>query len=258
MSQLSLDTVSVSLGSEQVLGGVSLQAMSGEMTVVCGPNGAGKSTLLRAVAGLLPLDAGQVSLNDVILSELPAHTIGENVAYLPQGQVIHWPLDVESIVKLGRRSYLQAFGQATEEDEAAVEAALGKTGMLEFRDRPITQLSGGESARALLARMLASDASVYLVDEPLAALDPYYQMVVLDLLRQAADEGKIVMMVVHDLSIARRYFDTAFLLKEGKVIKHGKAEDVLSPAPIREAYDIEVALTATGGLETVRRIRRGE
>ena len=258
MNWLSLENISVSLDDHRVLDAVSLEAKPGELTVICGPNGAGKSTLLRTVAGLLPLDAGQVFLGETVFSELPPYIIGKDIAYLPQGQVIHWPLDVESIVWLGRRSYLKALGQTSEVDETAVETALDKTGMTDFRHRPVTQLSGGECARALLARMLASDASVYLVDEPLAALDPYYQMVVLDVLRQAADEGKIVIAVVHDLSIARRYFDAAYLLKNGKVLKHGTAEDVLAPEPIREAYDIDIALTENGGVEPISRVRQGQ
>lgn len=253
MTCLRLENISVSLGQEPIINSMSFEAKPGELTVVCGPNGAGKSTLLRAVSGLLPLHAGDIFWGDKKLSGLAAHAIGEHVAYLPQGQVIHWPLDVESIVRLGRQSYLQPFAKPSPEDEAAVVAALEKTGMTAFRSRPVTQLSGGECARALLARLLASDASVYLVDEPLAALDPYYQMSVLHVLRQCAEEGKCVVTVVHDLSIARRYFDAAYLLKDGQVLQHGPTEQVLSPEAIKQAYDIDVEVTNNGGIEAIAR-----
>lgn len=251
MTSLRLESVSVSLGQDPVLNTVSLEAKPGELTVICGPNGAGKSTLLRAITGILPLRTGAIYWGDTKLSDLATHETGKHVAYLPQGQVIHWPLDVESIVRLGRRSYLQPFAKPTAEDEAAVDTALEKTGMTAFRSRPISQLSGGECARALLARLLASDASVYLIDEPLAALDPYFQMSVLEVLKQCAAEGKCVVTVVHDLSIARRYFDTAYLLKDGQVLQHGPAENVLSPDAIKQAYDIDVEITNRGGIETV-------
>jgi len=255
VSNLSLKNVFASLNGKPVLSDISLNASSGDMTVICGPNGAGKSTLLRSIAGLVSEVSGDIALDDIRLSDLAVHEVGQHVAYLPQDQLVHWPLTVEAIVQLSRRPHLQAFGRASQDDLDAVEAALEKTGMSDFRDRPITQLSGGERARAFLARLLASDASVYLVDEPLAALDPYYQMAVLEVLKQAANEGKIVITVVHDLSIARRYFDTAFLLKDGKVLRQGKVSDVIAPEALSDAYDIETVITSEGGIEAVRRLK---
>src|SRR5690606_16224848 len=152
-----------------------------------GPNGAGKTTLLKAVAGLLPA-RGTIAVEDSMLSRLALAERARRIAYLPQGHVFHWPLAVEDIVALGRLPR-GAGADLSETDRAAVMRAMEETGVAEYAGRAVTTLSGGERARVALARVLATEARLILADEPTAALDPRYQLTVLDILRRHANDG---------------------------------------------------------------------
>ncbi len=228
----------VGLGGLAVLDGVDLKLRAGEVTAVLGPNGAGKSTLLSCLAGLRRPDRGEVRLDGRPLLALPAKARAQRIGFLPQAPEIAWSLDVRTFAGLGRTAHLGAFGP-TEEDRTAVERALIRTQMTEFAGRDVTTLSGGERARALLARVLAGEPRWLIADEPLTGLDPSHQLDAAELMRGFAAEGGGVVVTLHDLAFAARVADRVVVLAAGRVLADGSPGEALSPAVLAEAYDIE-------------------
>jgi iron complex transport system ATP-binding protein len=203
-AMLTADNLTVRLGGRVIVDAVSFTARRGEMIALVGPNGAGKTTLLRAIAGVQPSN-GRLMLGDSRMPDTPPQERARKIAYLPQGHLFHWPMSVDAVVALGRLPHADQFARLGPEDEAAVAKAIAATGIGAFAHRPVTTLSGGERARVALARVLATQASVILADEPTVSLDPRHQLVVIDLLRQAARDGGAVLTVVHDLTLATRF-----------------------------------------------------
>jgi iron complex transport system ATP-binding protein len=213
----------------------------GELVALVGPNGAGKSTLLRALAGLVA-HAGSVSWRGSLLTRLDGRTRARTVAYLPQDAPVHWPLAAREVVALGRLPHRPYGGEASAADHAAITAAMRETDTLSFAGRSVHRLSVGERARVLLARALAVEAPVLLVDEPIAMLDPYHQLDVMRVLRGYATGGsepRLVVAVLHDLGLAARFCDRVLLMNDGAVVGDGPPDAALSSAAIRAHYGIE-------------------
>lgn len=239
-SELVLDQVGVSLGGRTVLSPLSSRLAPGSFVALLGPNGAGKSSLVRAIAGLVP-SSGGITLGGEEIGKLERSERARRIAYLPQGQNIHWPLCVRDIVALGRFPHgLKDPRHASREDEEAVETALVRTGILGLADRRVTELSGGEKARVALARTLATGASVILADEPTAALDPRYQISIMQTLKEETRRGVLVIAVTHDLGLAARMADQVLLLDEGELVADGAAPEVLTAQRIAEVYGVQV------------------
>nr|WP_255696964.1 ABC transporter ATP-binding protein [Sandaracinobacteroides sayramensis] len=227
----------VRLGGREVLGGLSTQLPAGLLVGVLGPNGAGKSSFLKALAGLLP-HAGRVLLDGAPLAHMPRAEVARRIAYLPQGQTLHWPLAVERLVGLGRLPHLAPLSRIADSDRAAIERAMRRTDVAHLAQRTATELSGGERARVLLARALAVEAPVLLADEPLTSLDPAHQIEGMEILRDEARAGALVVAVMHDLALAYRYCDRILLLDRGRLVAEGPAGDVLTPGNLAEVYAI--------------------
>jgi len=238
MSALIAQDLKVRLGQRQVLDGVSATFAAGQVTAVVGPNGAGKSTLLACLAGLRKPDAGAVSLDDEPLLDVPARDRAKRLAFLPQAPEIAWDVDVRTYVGLGRTPHTGAWGLGAE-DRAAVEAALEQTGVTQFADRVITTLSGGERARAVIARALAGAPRWLLADEPMAGLDPGHALDASDLFRGlVADGERGVIVTLHDLDIALRLADRVVVLADGRVLADAAPAEALSPEILAKAYGI--------------------
>jgi len=242
---VSLEDVSVALGGRRVVEGVGAD-LGGGLIGLIGPNGAGKSTLVRAIAGLVPAEGG-ISIDGVLVASMPPRDRARRIAYLPQGQIVHWPLTVERLVALGRLPHLAPFGRPDGMDAKAIERALERTELVSLRDRPIDELSGGERARVLLARALAVEAPLLLADEPLAALDPAHQIEVMALLRAEAERGATVIAVLHDLTLAARWCDRLLLIDQGRLIADGKPGEVLSADRIGSVYHVSAFIGEAGG-----------
>ncbi|MFN3371131.1 MAG: ABC transporter ATP-binding protein [Sphingomonadaceae bacterium] len=240
-----LDSADLTLhrAGRPVLEGVSLALAPGRVTAILGPNGAGKSSLLLALAGLLAPAAGAVRFDGRPLDTLAPTERAQAIGLLPQRPELHWDIDVETLVGLGRLPH-RGRGPATAADRAAIEAALDATDTLAFRHRPARQLSGGEQARVLLARVLAGQPRILLADEPLASLDPAFQLDMLKRLRAVADSGAAVALVLHDLTHAARIADEALLLAGGRAVAAGPASDVLAPAALSAAFGVAIAEVA--------------
>lgn len=259
--RLSVESLEASLGQSRVIRGVSLAAEGSRFIGLIGPNGVGKTTLVRAIANLIPF-GGEVSLDGTSVSSMSPRARARAISYLAQGAGSHWPLEVSRLIALGRLPHLEPFHRAGAEDEAAITRAIGLAGVQEFIGRDVLTLSGGERARVLLARALAVEAPLMLVDEPVSALDPYHQIRIMEVLRAYAapdekGEGRMVIAVLHDLSLAARYCDRLVLLDNGKVKADGAPADVLTPENLRETYRIE-AMIGKGDEPFVLPVRRAE
>ena len=239
MTGLRVSDAHVRLGEKQVLGGISAVFQSGQVTTIAGPNGAGKSTLLTVLAGLRRPDGGRVLIGDEDMFNLPARQRAQRVGYLPQIPEVAWAVDVRTLVALGRIPYVGARG-LTAADEQAVERALSAAGLEAMADRDVTTLSGGERARALLARALAGEPRWLLADEPLTGLDPGHQLDVAALFRKmAVESGCGVVVTLHDLHMALRMSDRVIVLAEGRILADGTPANALSPETLLRAYGVK-------------------
>ncbi len=239
MTSLEAKSVSVEFGGTEIITDIDVRLEAGEIVGLIGPNGAGKSTLLRTLCHLLTPVRGQVFLNETDIKSYPKKNVAQKIGYLSQGHTMHWPLEAEQLVTLGRLPHLSPFERISAADYEAIEQAMRKTDVLEFRTRTADTLSGGERARVMLARVLASKAQILLADEPVASLDPYHQLQVMELLKDMAGEGKLVVCVLHDLPLAARFCDRLVLLEGGRIVALGQTNDVLDPMHLQTAYHVE-------------------
>lgn len=240
-SALAASGMTVHVRGGRVVDGADLSLNAGEFVGLIGPNGAGKSTLLRAILGLQPRSAGSVSLNGRPFADLSPRFRARSIAYLPQDRRVEWRLPVRDIVMLGRFPHKEGFGGASAADHAAVERAMSLVEVDQLADRPVIDLSGGERTRVLLARALAVEAPLLLADEPTAALDPYHQLHVMEILKALSRQGVGVLTVIHDLALAMRFADRLVLLDRGRVAADGPPAAVLSTQRLASVYRIAAA-----------------
>ncbi|TIC84555.1 heme ABC transporter ATP-binding protein [Nocardioides sp. GY 10127] len=246
--------VHVRLGGRPVLRDVDLAVGPGELVALVGPNGAGKSTLLSVLAGDLTPDAGQVLLGGEPLHRLPARRLARRRSVLPQSQRLAFSFPAEEVVRMGRSPWWRTPHE--QDDDRAVAVALAAADVRHLAVRAYPRLSGGERARTDLARVLAQDTGVVLLDEPTAALDLRHQQSVLATARRLADAGGVVVVVLHDLGLAGAWADRVVVLRDGEVRADGAPSDVLVPALVEEVYGLPVAVVEVGGRPVVVPVRR--
>jgi iron complex transport system ATP-binding protein len=218
-------------GGREVVSGLSAALQPGTITAIVGPNGAGKSSLLLGLAGLLPPAAGSVTLEGQSLARLHPRVRAQRIGYLPQAPDIAWDVAVEALVALGRLPW-------RDRGTAAIDAALQALDLEPLRHRPVSQLSGGERARVLLARVLAGEPGWILADEPLAALDLAHQLSLTAHLRACAQAGQGVVVVLHDLGLAMNHADRVLVMKEGRLIADGPPHSALAPPVIAQGWGV--------------------
>ncbi|WP_052071641.1 ABC transporter ATP-binding protein [Sphingopyxis sp. MWB1] len=214
---LILERLSAAVRGTSLVRQVDATFAPGRLTAIVGPNGAGKSSLLRAIAGILPA-SGAVRLGNEMLGALTPVVRARRLAYLPQSHELAWDINVADMVALGRFAYGAVPGRLAVEDAEAVAAAMAETGCDRWADRRVTSLSGGEQALACLSRVLAADTPVLLVDEPVAALDPANQYRVMECLAARARAGRIVVSVLHDLSLVAQFADEILWMEKGRAV----------------------------------------
>ena len=255
MVSLVLEKVGVTLGRRAVVRDVTAAFGPGSLTAIVGPNGAGKSTLARAMLALVAA-TGQVLVDGIDAGAMARADLARRIAYVPQGQLLHWPLTVERLVALGRLPHLAPMSRIGDADTAAIERAMARADVLDLRHRIATELSGGERARALFARALAVEAPALIADEPLASLDPGHQIDVMDLLRAEAERGALVIAVLHDLTLAARYCDRLLLIDDGSIVADGAPADVLTAERLRSVYGIDARVETGGAWPTITTLGR--
>lgn len=227
---------------------VDFAVAAGELVALIGPNGAGKTTLLRTLAGLQDPSSGAVCLDDKPIGQIDRRERARRIAFMPASGDAEWPMTVQRIVELGRIAHGSAFiARSNQADEIAVTRAMRATGVDAFARRRIDTLSGGERARVMLARALAVGADILLCDEPTARLDPYHQLRVMEVLRDASRAGVCVVVVVHDLTLASRYCDRLVLLANGQIAAAGAPATVLSEQMLAAVYGVSVARVTRDG-----------
>ena len=240
LSAIEASGVTVRYGLREALRRVDAAIAPGEILGIIGPNGSGKSTLLRVLAGVRSPDEGEVRVDGRPLLDISARERGRRIAVVPQETHVAFPMEARDLVLLGRAPHTGAFGWEGPEDHRAAIEAMRRTETLEFAERPIEQLSGGERQRVVLARALAQQAPVLLLDEPTAFLDLRHAVLLLDLVRDLAREGRAVGLVVHDLNLASMYCDRLLLLSRGEVVAAGSAAEVLTWARLCAVYETEL------------------
>jgi len=235
----------VHLGGRPVLQGLDLQISAGRWTCVVGPNGAGKSTLLKALAGLLP-HSGQVLWQGQSIESLSGRERALQLSWLGQGESTTLDLRVWDVAMLGRLPHQGWLGAPTEQDAQMVEAALKATQAWDWRERTLGELSGGERQRVLLARAMAGNAPVMLMDEPLANLDPPHQVDWLEQVHCLRAQGTTVVSVLHEIGMAL-HGDEVIVMDQGRVSHHGACSDPASHAAIESVFDHRIRIHALDG-----------
>jgi iron complex transport system ATP-binding protein len=244
VSAISLEEVTVRLGGREVVRGVTADIEEGEWVALIGPNGAGKTSLLRAVAGLIPC-SGSVSLHGTRLEELGRRERAQRLALVPQEPRTPPWLTVAEYVLMGRTPYLRPLAREGEPDREAAARSLARLDLDELAERTLGTLSGGERQRVVVARALAQEASIVLLDEPTASLDIGHQQQALDLLDVLRDtEGLTLVAAMHDLTLAAQYADRVLLLDAGRLVADGAPADVLTEEALARHYGARVRVVA--------------
>ncbi|WP_128226078.1 heme ABC transporter ATP-binding protein [Halobacteriaceae bacterium SHR40] len=244
---VTVENLSQSYGDVSVLDGVDLTVEPGEFVALVGPNGAGKTTLLRSINGVLDPDGGTVALDGTPVEELSSKAVSRQVATVPQDSHVGFSFTTEQIVEMGRTPHQSRLDWGT--DSEPIERALERTETAQFRDRAVDDLSGGERQRVLLARALAQEPSVLVLDEPTASLDINHQIRVLGLVAGLVSEGNTAIAAIHDLDLAARFCDRLLLLSDGHIRARGSPESVLTDDALATAFGTTTAVTrnpATG------------
>jgi len=235
--------ICVSYGAREVVAGVTLLAQAGSVTAIIGPNGAGKSTLMRALNGAKEVARGEVLLDGKPLRGFARRVVARRIAVVAQEAELRFPVTVTEFVLGGRYSWASAgaWGWETEGDMEAAASALKETELEGFAARLVNELSGGERQRVVLARALATEAGILLLDEPTANLDLAHQAAMLQLVRARCDErGAAAVVVTHDVNLAAEFADRVLLLKAGRTLAMGSPREVLTPETLRELFEIQV------------------
>jgi iron complex transport system ATP-binding protein len=240
--RLDVAGVAVRLGPRAVLAGVDLEVAAGEVVGLLGRNGAGKTTLLRVACGALAPDAGQVRLEGRALDSIDRRERARIAALVPQDAQLAFPFSVAEVVLMGRTPHLGWLGFEGAHDLDVARAAMARMGIAALADRSVLTLSGGERQLAMVARALAQEPRLLLLDEPTAFLDLRHRLEVLTVVRELAAAGTSALVVSHDLGVAARFCDRLVLLGDGRVLASGPPRAVLTPDLLRAAFGIEVEL----------------
>ena len=238
-------------GAKPVGRDLDIELRAGEVVCLLGPNGSGKTTLFKTILGLLPSQEGEVLIDGVAIGRLSRSEIARRVAYVPQAHATHFPFRVVDMVVMGRTAHLGLFAAPSHEDRRRALGALATLGIGTLADSEFTRISGGQRQLALIARALAQDAPAIVMDEPTASLDFGNQVIVLAEVKRLATQGLAVLLSTHDPDHAFSISDSVALLDRGRLVAQGRPHVVLTPARLREVYNVTVAVERLSQGQTV-------
>lgn len=245
MTGIRAEQVTIELGGRAVVQDVDLEVPTGQLLALVGPNGAGKSTLLAALSGERQPTSGRVLVGDRSMHEYASLELARVRSMLTQDNAVSFPFLVSEVVEMGRSPWART--PERESDAVAIDTATSRTDVAHLLERRFTELSGGERARVSLARVLAQDTPIVLLDEPTAALDLRHQEDVLRIARELAAEGRTVVVVLHDLSLAGAYADRVALMQDGRIRALGTPVEVLTEQLVEEVYAVDVEVLVRDG-----------
>ena len=237
---LKLEDIQYSIDDKEILKGVSLRWEPSKIHGIVGPNGSGKSTLLKNICRIWEPKAGRVLIDDRDAKSFSRRELSRTVTLVPQNTNIGFPISVYDIVKMGRNPHLGRFQPMRRRDRDVIDWALRETQSEDLKDRIINELSGGECQLAIIARALATEAPLILLDEPTSDLDIRHALTIMDLLVDLKGQGKTIVVSVHDLNLARRYCDTLASLYQGGLFFNGSPAEALSRENIKQVFDVDV------------------
>jgi iron complex transport system ATP-binding protein len=229
-------------GERQILSNISCELGEGELVGLVGANGAGKTTLLRVLMGLLTASSGDVWIQKMPLHRYSPRSLARRITLVPQDTGIAYPFAVRDLVAMGRHPHLRRFVPMTTTDRAIVDNAMRSLEVLAMADRPVTALSGGEKQRVLIARALAQQTPVILLDEATASLDLCHQLDVLNAAKKLAQKGHMVIAAIHDLTMASRFCSRLLMMSKGQLVANGNPAEVLTQASLREHFTVSASI----------------
>ncbi|MFA0567522.1 Fe(3+) dicitrate ABC transporter ATP-binding protein FecE [Vibrio gallaecicus] len=236
---LQTQNLSVAYGKQTIIQDLSLNIPRGKITALVGPNGCGKSTLLKTLVRINKPSSGEVLFEGKAISSYQDKSLARSLSLLPQILVSPEGITVRKLVEYGRSPYLSHWGRLNQEDKKIVEQAMLDTGVAEFADKPVESLSGGQRQRAWIAMVMAQDTDIVMLDEPTTYLDMSHQVELMNLMRQMNDNGKTVVVVLHDLNQACRYCDHLIVLAQGALVTQGSPEEVFTESLLNDVFDLK-------------------
>ncbi len=222
-----------------ILKGIDIEVKAGEMVGLIGPNGAGKSTLLRLLTCVEKPSLGDILYDDINVNQVSPEERAKRIGYLVQGAKAYWPFSVEKTIGLGRIPHQKWWQHGSSEDEEKIQRAMEITETLAYRNRIVSTLSGGEQTLVMLARIFATDPQIIFADEPVAALDPYHQLHVMEILRNHSRDDQASVVVLHDLSLAARFCDKLYIINHGELFGSGTPDEIMTADNIAEVYGVK-------------------
>ena len=255
---LEAKNLSLTINGSNILTNIDISFAKGEIVGLIGPNGAGKTSLLKILANIQQHYQGEYAFNGIPIQHYKAKELAKSFGYLAQDATAHWPLKVQKLIELGRLPFQGMVSGLNQKDHDAVSHAATQTDVNHLLERVVTSLSGGEKTRVLLARLLASQPQVIFADEPIAALDPYHQIHIMEILQQHARQGGTVVIVLHDLNLATRFCDRLVLLDHGKKVSSGTIHELLKNNLLEQTYNINLKMFCEGDAFAITPWTRGE
>lgn len=236
---LTIQSINFHRGSRAIFKDLSFSVEQGKFIALIGPNGTGKSTLLKCLAGIYSINSGSIKLLDAPLHSLKPLDIAKRITYMPQTTTLATNFTVQQVVEMGRFPHKKRFSNWSTADKLAVDQALEQVGIRHLKDRFVPSLSGGERQLVYLAKAIAQETDILLLDEPTSDLDIYYQVVVTDIVHSLVKEGKTVIAAIHDINLATRICDQCILLRDGKVVAYNAPSLILNIENIEETFQVK-------------------
>jgi iron complex transport system ATP-binding protein len=237
---LDINDIHFSIDDKKILDGVSACFEPRRIHGIIGPNGSGKSTLLKNICRIWEPQSGTIAIHGREYTGIPRKELSTLVTLVPQNTTIGFPVSVYDIVSMGRNPHLGRFEGLSRKDREIIERALRQTNILALKDRSINELSGGEGQLAIIARAIATEAPLILLDEPTSELDIRHTLEIVEILREFREQGKTILVAIHDLNLARRFCDTITIMCRGKLFYSGTPEEAFAEDNMRQVFEVNV------------------